>query len=606
MKKKLMLGFVISSLFIFLIGGISLIAINTARDASVLRAELEHQVALIRNVRMHLLGFGFDHAKYRTNIVRREFNTLLKTNLKLTTLLEDQEKSKMDSIQQDLKKRRKVINDYLKNAIVYDSITSVMAKKADVINSYINKGDNKFRSMDPKLAMNTNDKLNWTQKRFLYAKLRPGKANYKSYYSPVLQLNKAASLMGDSRLMMMTDELLSIVSDFENLFEKDKELGKLSDEGFSKVVVYTNSLIKNHGKSNEVKLTFIWNLVIVIALLGGLFVYFVSRITSLSTIRGIEKLNKLSLFVTEGKIGIRISDDLLSRRDEIGALAKSYENMLVKFRYVIGEIAGSAKQILSAGNELKSSSQSISVSSNEQAASLEEISGTVEEIVANIQQNVSNAQSTQQKARASAEGLRQLKVQNDKVFKSSVDIDNNTKIINEMALQTNILSLNAAVEAAIAGSYGKSFGVVAAEVKKLAVKSKDAAGDIVRLTKEGTELTKTGSKLAEKLLPEMEMTHDLVSEIAAASKEQQVGAEQINIAISALNNVSQENSSRAEQLSENAAYLSKQSDKLNAVISFFSVEEMEDEAASGNKLLSRIFGVFRRKTAKEGSLNRLE
>ncbi len=576
-KKKLLLGFIVSSVFILGIGGLSLVSIQKARDTAILRSELEHQVALIRNVRMHLTTYKTDRLNYRVNIIKNEFNQLVKANNKVVDLLQGDAKIAMDSIHSDLIQRGENIHLFLENSVVYDSITEGLIQRANVINELINKSENDIR-----VSGNVNDKLQWLKTRLTVVRLRPGQGNFNDVEAPASKLTAALKNSPHVKVYNESKKLLAEVKQLEKVFNYDKQLFRKSEYKFPDIVTYTNKLIKTYSKKNEQDLDFIRNAIIVISVLGGIIVYMISHYASASTVKGILDLEKISGTVSQGKIGVVIPQKLLEREDEIGSLANSYQKMLKQFHTVVSEITKSAKQILSAGEELKQSSQSISVVTNQQAASLEEISGTVEEIVANIQQNAANAISTKEMAQVSADGLKQLKMQNDKVFKSSLDIDDKTKIVNEMALQTNILSLNAAVEAAMARVHGKAFGIVATEVKKLAMRSKDAADNIVKLTKDGIELTQKGSLLADNLLPDMIKTQDLVNEIAFASKEQQLGIEQINTALSTLNSVSQKNLVKGEQLSDSADHLQQQSDKLKEVIGFFDVSSFEIEDIKQN------------------------
>jgi methyl-accepting chemotaxis protein len=146
-------------------------------------------------------------------------------------------------------------------------------------------------------------------------------------------------------------------------------------------------------------------------------------------------------------------------------------------------------------------------------------------------------------------------------------------IIEEIARQTNLLALNAAIEAARAGEHGKGFAVVASEVRKLAERSQIAAGEINSLSASSVHVAERAGELLPKIVPDIKKTADLVSEINAASGEQNSGAEQINKAIQQLDQVIQQNASATEEMSSTCEELSSQAEQLYETISFFNIDD---------------------------------
>jgi methyl-accepting chemotaxis protein len=262
----------------------------------------------------------------------------------------------------------------------------------------------------------------------------------------------------------------------------------------------------------------------------------------------------------------------LKKRSEKDELLQSLTGMVKSTAIIISEFQSAANNIYSSSEQMSSSSQQMSQGASEQASSAEEVSSSMEQMAANIQQNTENARQTEKIALNAADDINKVNDASDQTLKYMKEIADKVSIIGEIARQTNILALNAAVEAARAGEHGKGFAVVAAEVRKLAERSQISAVEIDTLTKNSVRATEESVKLLAAIAPEIGKTAKLVQEIAAASVEQNSGADQVNSAIQQLNQVTQQNAAASEEMATSSEELAGQAQQLLEMISFFKLE----------------------------------
>jgi methyl-accepting chemotaxis protein len=308
---------------------------------------------------------------------------------------------------------------------------------------------------------------------------------------------------------------------------------------------------------------------IIALILGVLLAYFISQMIT----KGIKKGVSLAEVVANGDLTIEVDRELLEQKDEIGQLGRALQHMISQLRDILGDINSSSDNITSASQEMSSTSQQMSQGASEQASSAEEVSSSMEEMVSNIQQNTDNAMQTEKIALQAVAAVRKGSESTGIAVKSMKDIASKVSIIGDIAYQTNILALNAAVEAARAGEYGHGFAVVAEEVRKLAERSQIAAEEIDGLTVSGVSVADEAGKQLVDIVPEIEKTAKLVQEIAAASMEQNSGADQINNAIQQLNQVIQQNAAASEEMASSSEELSGQSEQMKEVVSYFRLNQ---------------------------------
>ncbi len=237
---------------------------------------------------------------------------------------------------------------------------------------------------------------------------------------------------------------------------------------------------------------------------------------------------------------------------------------------VVDVIRLTVDQVSTGNQEISATAQQMSQGASEQASSAEEVSASIEEITATIKQNTDNSITTEQISRKAAIDADVGGKAVSESVAAMTAIAGKIGIIDEIARQTNLLALNAAIEAARAGDAGRGFAVVASEVRKLAERSQRAAGEITELSRSTVDATTKAGELIQRIIPDIKHTADLVQEIAAASREQSAGTEQIETAISQLDTVIQQNASASEEMASMAEELSSQSDQLREAMLFFA------------------------------------
>ena len=337
------------------------------------------------------------------------------------------------------------------------------------------------------------------------------------------------------------------------------------------------------------------NLIIVTAfaaiLCALLFLLLLARSISLPTKAVAEHAQNLA----SGDLSKRVSPRFLARGDELGDLAVAFKSLSEGLGTVITDIQTAAQGISQGSENINTTAQAMSQGSTEQAASAEEVSSSVEQLSATVRQNSDSATMTEQIATKAAKDVGAGNEVVNKAVVAMRTIADKIVIISEIARQTNMLALNAAIEAARAGESGKGFAVVASEVRKLAERSQSAANEITALSGSTVAQVQDASRIINDVVPSIHQTADLVHEIAAASREQSVGLDQIGKAMMQLDSVIQANASASEELASMSEEFTAQAQQLVATVGFFKLEgaagtaKMKDgegnrEEAPGRKL----------------------
>ncbi|QHP54873.1 HAMP domain-containing protein [Pectobacterium carotovorum subsp. carotovorum] len=361
---------------------------------------------------------------------------------------------------------------------------------------------------------------------------------------------------------------------------------------FAKLSEFTELQVSFVDHAKQVTRTYItdallWILVLSVfsTVLGCLTAWSLTRSVTIPLSTALSSAKRISAGDLSGSIDV-------NSRDETGLLLEEMKEMQAALTRMVIGVRNNAESVATASMQIAQGNADLSSRTEEQASALEETSSTMTQLGMTVKNNADNARQANVLAQnASTVALQGGNVVNDvvgtmkSINESSRSIADIINVIDSIAFQTNILALNAAVEAARAGEQGRGFAVVAGEVRNLAQRSAEAAKEIKNLITASVERVELGSVLVNKAGETMQQVvmsirqlSDTVSEISSASAEQSTGVEQVGIAVSQMDQTTQQNAALVEESAAAAQSLKEQADQLVREVSVFRIAGYERSA----------------------------
>ncbi|WP_338878539.1 methyl-accepting chemotaxis protein [Achromobacter veterisilvae] len=348
------------------------------------------------------------------------------------------------------------------------------------------------------------------------------------------------------------------------------------------ITAYSEELVGSaRSQSATMAIVFIALAVVILAVWLGAFL-FMNRVV----LRPLRAVSDSFDKIAAGDLTVRVE---VESTNEIGTLMAAVKRMQESLARTVTTVRRGVDEINVGSREISAGNTDLSSRTEEQAASLEETAASMEELASTVKQNADNARQANQLAASASDvaergGSAVSEVVNtmQEISASSRKISEIVSVIDGIAFQTNILALNAAVEAARAGEQGKGFAVVAGEVRSLAQRSAQAAKEIKGLIEDSVTKVGAGSQQVERagatmqeIVASVKRVTDIMGEISAASEEQSSGIDQVNRAVSQMDEVTQQNAALVEEAAAAAGSLQEQAQRLAEAVSVFKINAGE-------------------------------
>lgn len=408
--------------------------------------------------------------------------------------------------------------------------------------------------------------------------------------------------------------------------EKIDPLQQQTVAEINKLVAMQNSADKHMAEEAEQKgqkiIAFTFGVVALITLAGAAFAVLLTR----SITQPLREAITIAKRVAAGEL---TTQDAPEGHDEISELMRALKEMNDNLIHIVQQVRQGTDAIAVAASEISAGNANLSQRTESQAGALEETASSMEEITATVKHNADNARqanhlvtaASEQATKGGAEVAKVVDTMNS-IQESSRKIVDIISVIDSIAFQTNILALNAAVEAARAGEQGRGFAVVASEVRNLAQRSAGAAKEIKQLINDSVEKVQNGARLVDgagttmkEIVRSVKHVADIMQEITAAGQEQSSGIEEVNRAITQMDEMTQQNAALVEQAAAAAESMDEQAGALAETVSAFKLSGQQtgsrrvnyqtatnqpaSSGAESSGLLTKLFDWFKQKRQQD-------